>query len=645
MNNKTSVLVKKQFPDWVKADYPKFMQFLEAYYRFMETYTIRIEDARDVDRTSDDLLAFLRQEFVSKFPNARINDRRLIKIIRSLYAAKGTATAIELLFKFFFAEAVTIIQPGKEILRASDGRWVYETSITVRQFYKAPGFDFDPDKPVVLTIENDNGIFLLEAVHFQVLSADTIRFHYNNINNVSFQFDPEVETINVYSDTDEVLYRGKMVKTPSYIKILEGGENWRKGQLIVLPGTFKNTIARVTDTDAAGRIIGVEIYEYGFDHATNEVYILSPFPNKPTAGDYDLAIAYGDGGYDYTLTIDEQTDGIGEEVVGVSTAIGNNSYWLPGPIGTTYSDEPYVGTQVLYKKSSVYAQADDTIFVPGDLTFSRWYNSLATIEYVHDYQIVYRGQYVGDNGQISNPNIKLQDNYFYQMFSYVIQTQQDVKDYRNVLSLIHPAGLKFFGDLNKIFTKELSTQTVFRSLSKSSIYFSDEADPNDLLALGIFKAISDLDATVTQSDGITSFVFSKFSTDTAGGVDIITSFDIEKVLVELISNNEFIAAASDVLAVATTKNIWGVDTATSEDTFGSFDTTKTLAHTQTTSDGSIFSLNTSIDETFTVENADGTPAEPVPTIYNLGDSLTHTDGYDELGLDAYAQNETLLTIG
>ena len=59
----------------------------------------------------------------------------------------------------------------------------------------------------------------------------------------------------------------------------------------------------------------------------------------------------------------------------------------------------------------------------------------------------YDGYFAGPEGVLSGQN-KLQDNYYYQDFSYVIKTDIDTATYRNkVLDLVHPSGLAMFGEV------------------------------------------------------------------------------------------------------------------------------------------------------------------------------------------------------
>src|SRR5690606_31273579 len=63
--------------------------------------------------------------------NLLVDDRLLLKNIKDFYKAKGTEESIQLLFRILYNELIEFEYPGKYILRASDGRWLVEKSISV----------------------------------------------------------------------------------------------------------------------------------------------------------------------------------------------------------------------------------------------------------------------------------------------------------------------------------------------------------------------------------------------------------------------------------------------------------------------------------------------------------------------------------
>lgn len=60
------------------------------------------------------------------------------------------------------------------------------------------------------------------------------------------------------------------------------------------------------------------------------------------------------------------------------------------------------------------------------------------------------GRYLNDDGHISSYNF-IQDRDYYQKFSYVVKVKQSMDKYRSALkSLIHPAGMKLFGEYSTV---------------------------------------------------------------------------------------------------------------------------------------------------------------------------------------------------
>lgn len=78
--------------------------------------------------------------------------------------------------------------------------------------------------------------------------------------------------------------------------------------------------------------------------------------------------------------------------------------------------------------------------------------SVTTVSGVYTYP----GRYLNDDGHISSYNF-LQDRDYYQNFSYVIRSNKNISSYRDaVKNLIHPSGLKLWGEVTY---KKVATQT------------------------------------------------------------------------------------------------------------------------------------------------------------------------------------------
>jgi len=155
MDNKTSILVSGQVPEFVREEYPLFVTFLKAYYEFLEnkqgvnkndlvTQAKSLKTVFDIDQSIDDFEKHFFNTYASLVPiNIQGNKELLIKNILSLYQSKGSENSFKLLFRFLFGEEPEIFYPKDNILRASGGKWKIDKSIKVSKnissFYTADG--------------------------------------------------------------------------------------------------------------------------------------------------------------------------------------------------------------------------------------------------------------------------------------------------------------------------------------------------------------------------------------------------------------------------------------------------------------------------------------------------------------------------
>ncbi|WP_292486275.1 hypothetical protein, partial [Methanohalobium sp.] len=135
-NNKISTLIETQFPEFFFEDGPVFVDFIKAYYEWLEQEknvidaTQNVLNYRDIDNTLDEYVQYFISEFIPSVPEDAIGDKRLfIKYAIEFYRGKGSEASYKLLFRMLYDEDITIYYPREDILKVSDGRWVEESSI------------------------------------------------------------------------------------------------------------------------------------------------------------------------------------------------------------------------------------------------------------------------------------------------------------------------------------------------------------------------------------------------------------------------------------------------------------------------------------------------------------------------------------
>ncbi len=135
-NNKVSLLISQQIPDFVQDEGPALVAFLKAYYQWMESegqtldVANRLLENHDIDTSVDLYIEHFKQEVMASIPESIVVDEQLLtKHIIDLYRSGGNRESYRLLFRICFNEEIDFFIPGEIMLRASDGRWVLDKSI------------------------------------------------------------------------------------------------------------------------------------------------------------------------------------------------------------------------------------------------------------------------------------------------------------------------------------------------------------------------------------------------------------------------------------------------------------------------------------------------------------------------------------
>ena len=104
--------VREILPDNFPLEYPKFIQFLETYYEYLESTDSPAElvdhlfESKDITETDEVLLGFMEDELLlgeSYFQGFK-DKRAAAKISSSLYKSKGSKLSIQQFFRKFYQQ-------------------------------------------------------------------------------------------------------------------------------------------------------------------------------------------------------------------------------------------------------------------------------------------------------------------------------------------------------------------------------------------------------------------------------------------------------------------------------------------------------------------------------------------------------------
>lgn len=418
---KLSKLIADQIPGHVRSNHDTFVTFLEYYYEWLEQKYGPVDTIRNwdfyssIDTDVDEFVEEFKSEVLSSFPVSTLADKkRLILHARDFLNSKGTAKSFKFLFRVLFNEDVEIHLPKENLFRLSNGNWVKNDNVLVTSSIN------DPSLFLYKRIRQTRGIneFVTEEASALVIKVERYRKD-KIVHNRLFLDDIRGEFDNahtVYLDGDDTTFE-YIYPIVSRISIDARGIGYRKGDRIqidssaplwVVSGTLN--AEKVFDTKATTLLAADEI--------TVKV-------NTVETVDFTF-----DGRF---VDLSNHQEGDAIEVVIPSTA---------GYIEVAVVDAPgeIEETRIFDFPIGYTSEPNFTI-----LSSTGSGASLSTVIGAMGY---IPGYYLGSDGMPSSTNF-LQDSNYYQEYSYVIRASRSVDTYANIVKrLLHPAGMKMFGEIN-----------------------------------------------------------------------------------------------------------------------------------------------------------------------------------------------------
>ena len=453
-DNKTNIespSVEQLIPQQLVGDSQALIEFLKEYYKFLNqdqepTQVINtIVQNRDLDDAVDAYIDMVRKELgYGMATQLEANKVNLYKHIGEFYRAKGSIDSFKLLFRLLFNKNVEISLPKEQILVASDGRWVQQTSLFTDI---SAGVPFDLVNTFVDIVNTDGSTIKVEVErvrHYQegIYELVVSRFFVGNIlNNATFTSSGVTGTV---------------INSLSGFKIDYPGQKFKVGQLLdVVHGQAIGTKIKVTSVNVSGGITGLEFLSFGVGYPEDFTSQLVPV------------------GFDYSFSFDSNTD----TYTGSLNDQVSSSEFLYLEINPYTSDvQPYFAEVYLEGQravSTIGAQGiENTNVSQQDLTESDA-ETLTTLQSLYPNRAIvsfkntpvsrYAGSYSTNKGFLSD-DIYLQDNFYYQQFSYVIKTDEQFSTYEGLVKqTIHPSGMAMFGEFE--ITNELDASSVIALLA------------------------------------------------------------------------------------------------------------------------------------------------------------------------------------
>ena len=430
IKKKLSHLVSGHLPEFVRTDYPKFVTFLESYYRFLEqegeAHDVLLNNSTwiDIDETLDAFLPKFKQQYANDFPDSSLlENRRIVKYINQYYEAKGSENATELFFHMVFNTDITVSYPGDNILRASDGTWVQKNYLKI----DTTGF----------TTEN---VFDLEgttidlAYYISLPGPDEVRTITTACSNVLGTSEPNIYLLEVdLSHTYTFPAYSDLLNITS-VDIDGDGMN----ETISSLGTYDTKIFVVYNETVYGRL-------------TRQLTSVKSIDSY--GAEFEIPDAY----------MAEESTGVNGAIVRVISVqdFDTELYFLedyvePGYVGAG-DDNTLSGLRIIESGWKFTASTEEVTI---SITPLNPAGTTATVTF--NTGLIYRtpGYFKDASGFLSDVN-RLFDNYYYQPYSYLVTTTKSLDTWKEqYLKSTHPSGFKMFAELELSGTGSVTPSSV-----------------------------------------------------------------------------------------------------------------------------------------------------------------------------------------
>lgn len=320
----------------------------------------------------------------------------ILKNIKDFYLSKGTEEALRYLLKASLNVDSQIIYPWDNVLKPSDGRWKQRTAVTFQTIFgEIPEEDFEVVRFLNVGVQ--------EYVDYTVALVE--RQATEGVLRLQFDLDPEAyegQVAEVIDENDNIVWAGEVIRSIGGLEVVNGGKGWQVGQVFRLGGSD-----------------GWWVESFAYDQPTRPWWKRNP-------GNYAADYGY-DGSETHLVTAKNAT-------ICKVTVVGPNGE-------LQHAEIIQLGEHVDPNDPNNGFTINPLFFRAGE-DWEEDFN--AYVKFSFDKSITLPGEWLDDKGQLSNNDIRLQDSYYYQQFSYDIISTVNSDYYQNLANAIHPAGTKMF---------------------------------------------------------------------------------------------------------------------------------------------------------------------------------------------------------
>ena len=521
-----SPLIEKQFPAFYLEEGDNFLQFVKAYYEWLDLegpigQSRTLPETTDIDETAEKYVDYFFNKYLHGIPKNILGNKRLLeKHILDLYRSKGSIEGLKLLFRFLYKQEVQIYIPEVDILRLSDGKWVRKKYLEISNM------------PLNYTFNNQ---FIKGTTTGAIGYVEsTLKFYLGNqinhvlyITNIIPNADGKEFIPGEYIKHDNIDLRDcpHILGSPVSAVVVDSSSDFSVGDVLITNSAsgerLKFQVSKLKDSSLLQGYISFKLVDGGFGYALDspvtitygtattgtgaDFYIGAIANTRPFTYNTNLlnpvanilldSVSYGstlNGAFEGTIiqsALTNQVMNIGTITKLAGVTSGDHNY--NGSVIPSIIDNRIYGYGIQDAKGKIWGGdaevtgnlstgngvIESVIVVSSGLGFNsnsesvKVYN-LNNTQLEANLEIIING--VGNeegfwknNDGFLNSNKFIQDSYYYQEYSYEIQIEKSFEKYIDILKkVMHPVGNKVFG---KALITDISSFTGSLTVDDDSI--------------------------------------------------------------------------------------------------------------------------------------------------------------------------------
>jgi hypothetical protein len=301
IQNRLSLLIADQLPDFIQTDYGMFVTFLKAYYEFLEQNNQaqevlqNITTYADVDETSEAMVKKFLLNYANDLSHSTLSDSRLVvKKVRELYSRKGTEAAYKILFNILYKETIDFFYPYDLVLKTSNGTWTVPKALRVKQTSSRQNL-YDFENTLVVGSKSKASAIVNKVQKINIGEFDVFELSLDTTSIVGeFTSGEEITAVkNII--VNDIIDTSKLTATLytviTKINVVSGSVGYKKNHEVqtIIDGDLKGKYAKayVEEVNRFGSIVKVVMEEPGLNYSAN-IKLIPGLPTETIKGKYTV---------------------------------------------------------------------------------------------------------------------------------------------------------------------------------------------------------------------------------------------------------------------------------------------------------------------------------------------------------------------